>query len=211
MGDDGSAVIHFSVPFTAAGVRVEETWDTMGMRATGSHTVVLDDVFVPDAAVSLTRPTGRWHPVWNTVVGVAMPLIMSVYVGVAEAAVAIATEHARRREDTAHAAPLVGRMHNHGATAQDAVRTMIAVSDDLRFDNTDQHAASVLSRKAVATEAAIATVRSAMDVVGGASYATATGLERLFRDVHGALHHPLPAARQERFTGRVALGLDPVG
>ena len=46
------------------------------MRATGSHTVVLDDVFVPDAAVALIRPADVWHPVWNTVVTAAMPLIM---------------------------------------------------------------------------------------------------------------------------------------
>ena len=67
-------------------VSIEETWDTMGMRATGSHTVVLDDVFVPEEAVALVRPAGVWHPVWSTVLGVAMPLIMSSYVGVAEAA-----------------------------------------------------------------------------------------------------------------------------
>jgi alkylation response protein AidB-like acyl-CoA dehydrogenase len=68
----------------------------------------------------------------------------------------------------------------------------------------------VLSRKTVVAEAAIATVRAAMDVVGGASYSTSTGLERLHRDVHGALHHPLPATRQRGFTGRVALGLAPM-
>ena len=30
-------------------------------------------------------------------------------------------------------------------------------------------------------------------------------------DVHAALFHPLPAAKQEVFSGRVALGLDPIG
>ena len=94
---DGPQVIHFSVPFAADGVSIEETWDTMGMRATGSHTVVLDDVFVPEAAVALVRPAGVWHPVWNTVVGAAMPLIMSVYVGVAEAAVERALALAAKR------------------------------------------------------------------------------------------------------------------
>jgi acyl-CoA dehydrogenase len=74
---EGPQVIHFSVPFGAEGVSIEETWDTMGMRATGSHTVVLDDFFVPDAAVALTRPAGEWHPVFNTIIGAAMPLIMS--------------------------------------------------------------------------------------------------------------------------------------
>ncbi len=52
---------------SAEGVSIERTWDTMGMRATGSETVVFDDVFVPDAAVALVRPCGQWHPVWGTV------------------------------------------------------------------------------------------------------------------------------------------------
>ena len=50
---DGAQVLHCAVPLAAEGVSIELTWDTLGLRATGSHTVVLDDVFVPDAAVSL--------------------------------------------------------------------------------------------------------------------------------------------------------------
>ena len=39
----------------------------------------------------------------------------------------------------------------------------------------------------------------------------ALGLERLLRDIHGAQFHPLQAKRQQRFTGRVVLGLEPIG
>ena len=65
------------------------------MRATGSHTIILDNVFVPDDAVALRRPCGRFHPAWNVILTVAMPLIMSVYAGVAEAAAAIGRDQAR--------------------------------------------------------------------------------------------------------------------
>jgi acyl-CoA dehydrogenase len=210
-GPDGPQVLHASVPFTAAGVSVDDTWDTMGMRGTGSHTVVLDDVFVPDAAVSLTRPAGVWHPVWSTVLGAALPLIMAAYVGVAEAAADRAIGLALRRAERSDIAPLVGRMLNRLTAARDAVHAMIAASDDLRFDNTLDHAAASLTRKTIAADAVIDTVRLAMEVGGGAAYSVAGGVERLFRDVHGALYHPLPAARQERFTGRMALGLAPLG
>lgn len=205
-----TSVIHFSVPFGAPGVSIDPTWDTMGMRGTGSHTVVLDDVFVPAEAVSLTRDADVWHPVWNTVMGVAMPLIMSVYVGVAEAAAARAIELAAARPDPAAAAVRVGRMLNRLRTAQAAAGRMVAMADDLRFDNVDQHAATVLSLKSVVAEAVLLTTRTAMEVAGGAGYARATGLERLHRDAHGALYHPLPEAAQEQFSGRVALGLSPV-
>ena len=66
--------------------RWSATWDTLGLRGTGSETVVLDDVFVPDAAVSLVRPADLWHPVWSTVLGTALPLIMSAYLGIADRA-----------------------------------------------------------------------------------------------------------------------------
>jgi acyl-CoA dehydrogenase len=87
---------------------------------------------------------------------------------------------------------------------------MIDAGDDLRFDNTYDHASACLSRKTIAADAAIATVRLALEAGGGAAYSSSSGIERLYRDVHGALYHPLPAARQERFTGRLALGVDPV-
>lgn len=208
---DGSQVVHMSIPFSADGVSVEETWDAMGMRGTGSHTVVLDDVFVPDAAVPLVRPAGEWHPVWATVLGCALPLIMSTYVGVAEAASARALELAARRAERPETAPAVGRMVGRLAAAQDAVAAMVQANQDLRFDPTLEAAAAALTRKGNAADAAIDTVRLAMEVGGGQAFAVGGGVERLLRDVHGATYHPLPPAAQQRFTGRVALGLDPLG
>jgi acyl-CoA dehydrogenase len=84
-------------------------------------------------------------------------------------------------------------------------------ADDLRFDNTDAHASRTLSRKTVAADAMIECVRIAIETVGGVGYTRSSELERLYRDVHGCLFHPLPRAKQTRFSGRVALGLSPVG
>ena len=61
------AGLHFSVPFTAPGVSLADDWRTLGMRATGSHTVILDKVFVPVEAIVLRRPRGRFHPAWNVI------------------------------------------------------------------------------------------------------------------------------------------------
>jgi alkylation response protein AidB-like acyl-CoA dehydrogenase len=207
---DGPQVVHMSIPFSADGVSVEETWDAMGMRGTGSHTVVFDDVFVPDAAVPLVRPAGEWHPVWATVLGCALPLIMATYVGVAEAAAARALELAARRAERPETAPAVGRMVGRLAAAQDALAAMIRANEDLRFDATLEAAAAALTRKGNVAEAAIETVRLALEVGGGQAFAVG-GIERLLRDVHAATYHPLPPAAQQRFSGRVALGLDPVG
>jgi acyl-CoA dehydrogenase len=207
---DGPQVIHCSIPFAADGVDIVETWDTLGMRGTGSHTVVVDDVFVSDDAVALVRPAGEWHPVWSAVVGAALPLIMSTYVGLAEKAATEAVDLVASRAERPHVAPLIGRMLNRLTTAKDTVRAMIDAAEDLRFDNTIEHASLSLARKAIATEACIDTVRLALEVGGGMAYSRTSPIERLFRDVHGALYHPLSTAQQERFSGRVALGLDPL-
>lgn len=201
-------VLHCSVPLAAAGVSIEKTWDTLGLRATGSHTVVLEDVFVPDAAVSLIRPADVWHPVWNTVIGAALPLIMSAYVGIADAAVAAALDVVRGRTDR-HVVQLTGEMLNAHTTGADAVDAMLNSSENLRFDNTDEHASKTLSRKTVTADALMASVRLAMELTGGIGYTRSTPIERLYRDVHGCLFHPLPRAKQTEFTGRVALGMAP--
>ena len=182
----------------------------LGLRATGSHTVVLDDVFVPDAAVSLTRSATEWHPVWNTVLGAALPLIMAAYVGIADAAVDAAVDLTHGRSDD-HVLELAGEMMNAYTTGADAVRAMFLDADDLHFDNTDTLAARMLSRKTVATDALIQTVRLAIELVGGVGYTRSSPLERLYRDIHGSLFHPLPRAKQTRLTGRVTLGLAPIG
>jgi alkylation response protein AidB-like acyl-CoA dehydrogenase len=70
---------------------------------------------------------------------------------------------------------------------------------------------AVLIRKTVAANACIQTVEKAFEAVGGGAFFRSLGLERLLRDVHGAQFHPLQEKRQHLFTGRVALGLDPVG
>jgi alkylation response protein AidB-like acyl-CoA dehydrogenase len=209
-GSDGPQVLHCAVPFSAEGVRVEKTWDTLGLRATGSHTVILDDVFVPDAAIALIRPADVWHPVWNTVVGAALPLIMSAYLGIADAAVSLSLDLVRGRSD-GHIVQLAGEMVNARQTGVDAVEAMLSSSQNLRFDNTDEHASVTLSRKTVAADALIATVRLAIELSGGLGYTRSTELERLYRDVHGCLFHPLPRAKQITFSGRVALGTSPLG
>jgi alkylation response protein AidB-like acyl-CoA dehydrogenase len=208
---DGPTVLHFPVPFTADGVKIMDNWRTMGMRATGSHDVVLEGVFVPETAVALRRPQGGWHPFFNVSVTVAMPLIMSVYVGVAEAARDLACREALKKRHDPHVPYLVGEMENTLVTAQMALREMVETAADYEFAPTEQTANAVLIRKTVAARSSMQAAEKALEVVGGAGFFRGLGLERLLRDVHGAQFHPLPEKRQLLFTGRLALGLAPVG
>ncbi|MBF6300191.1 acyl-CoA/acyl-ACP dehydrogenase [Nocardia amamiensis] len=206
----GPQVLHCAIPFDADGVRLEKTWDTLGLRATGSHTVVLEQVFVPDAAVSLARPADAWPPLLNIVIGAAMPLVMAAYLGIADSAVELTTALAAGRTD-APTIQLAGEMVTAYTTAADLVDAMFAGSDDLRFDNTDQHASRTLARKTAAADALVHTVRLAMETIGGLGYSRTCELEMRYRDVHGCLFHPLPRAKQTRLSGRVLLGHSPIG
>lgn len=202
---EGPQIVHCSIPFTADGVSIEESWDALGMRGTGSHSVVLDDVFVPAAAVALVRPAGEWHAIWATVLGAALPLIMASYVGVAESAAERVRPLAARRADRPETVGQLGRMYTRLTGARDAVAAMIDASDDLHFENTVALADITLRRKTTAADACIDTVRLALEIGGGQAFDRSCGIERLFRDVHGCLYHPLPAAQQELFTGRLSI------
>jgi acyl-CoA dehydrogenase len=203
---EGPTVLHFPVPFDAPGVRVADNWRALGMRATGSNDVLLDEVFVPEAVVTARRPPGRWTQVFFVIYGIAFPLIYSVYLGVAEAARDLAVREAGRRRQDAQVQMLVGEMDNELFTGRAAVRQMIDTADTDRLgpETTNQ----MLMGRTVAGRAALRTVEKALEVAGGAGFYRALGLERLFRDVQGARYHPLTEKPQTLFTGRFALGLD---
>ncbi|MET8778387.1 acyl-CoA dehydrogenase family protein [Nocardia sp. NPDC004654] len=208
-GPDGPQVLHCAVPLSAPGIRIEKTWDTLGLRATGSHTVVLDGVFVPDAAISLIRPADVWPPLLNVVIGAAMPLVLAAYLGIADGAVDTALAVVSGRGDP-HIVQLVGELANAHTTAADLVEAMFSGSANLEFGNTDAYAARTLSRKTVAADALIETVRLAIETVGGVGYSRSSELEMRYRDVHGCLFHPLPRAKQILFSGHVLLGHTPL-
>jgi acyl-CoA dehydrogenase len=165
---------------------------------------------VPEDAVALRRPRGKFHPAWNVILTCAMPLIMSVYVGIAEKIVAVAREQAARRKSDPVTPFQLGELSNLLTTAQLAVDDMVRINGDLGFKMELPVTNAILMRKTIAAESVIATAEKALEAAGGAGFYRKTGLERLLRDLHGAQFHPLPAKRQHLFTGRVALGLDPI-
>ncbi len=206
----GWQVLHFPAPLAAEGVSLAGDWDTLGMRATGSQTVVLEDVFIPEEAVVLRRPRGDYHPAFNVILTVAMPLIISAYLGAAEAAAEIALRRARKRPDDPVAPFLLGELTNLLTTAQLARNDMVAICNDWDFAPATETADAILIRKTIAAKAIIATAEKALEAAGGAGFYRKLGLERLLRDVHGVQFHPLPEKRQQDFTGRLALGLAPI-
>jgi acyl-CoA dehydrogenase len=201
---DGPTVLQFGVPMNAAGVAIKQTWDTLGMRGTGSHDVVLDDVFVPDAAIGARRKPGVWHPLMHIISMVAFPLVYAVYAGVAEAARDRAVAAAAKRRDPA-VVELVGALDTELAATRIALDSLVAFSEFA--EPGPATTSTIFTYRALVERGARKTVDLALEVAGGMSYHRRNGLERLFRDIQGARFHPLPAYQQRRLAGRIALGL----
>ncbi|HKU42619.1 MAG TPA: acyl-CoA dehydrogenase family protein, partial [Polyangiales bacterium] len=203
-------VIHFALPFKTEGVSIHDDWNTLGMRGTGSHTVELKDVFVPEASVSLTRARGQWHPAWSVTMTVAPPIYMAPYLGIAERAAELAREDALRRKSEWTTWQALGELENVLTTAQMAHREMVELANEYDFKPEVERASRMLVRKTIASNALLETVTKAVESIGGKSLFRRNTIERLLRDIQGARFHPLPEKQQLAFTGRVELGLSPV-
>jgi alkylation response protein AidB-like acyl-CoA dehydrogenase len=189
----------FLVTRGARGLSVVETWDSLGMRATGSHDVLLEEVFVPDADVIRlggmrkgADPGASDHRAWGALA------VSATYLGVAEAARNTAVRYATDRVPSALGKPIatlptvqarVGEMDIALLTA----RTLLwATADewDASAGRRPGFPGRVATAKMVATNTAVRVVDLAMRVAGGASLTKDLPLERYYRDVRAGLHNP---------------------
>ncbi len=197
-------VLHFGIPMNSPQVRIDPVWKTMGMRATGSHDIIIDGHVVPEAAVAVRRKAGEWHPLFQTIATIAFPLIYSAYLGVAEGARDIAVDLAKKRRKDQHLFELAGRMDTELRAAQYAQRAMLdAVNENAPSEKSVNE---VMAGRTLVARHAIAAVELAMETAGGQSFFRDRGLERRFRDIQGARYHPLQTGPQAEYAGRMALG-----
>ena len=203
---DGPTVLHFAAPLKGEGVSIAPTWQTMGMRGTGSDDVVFDGAFIPDAAIAGKRPQGQWHMLFHIISMIAFALIYSAYLGVAEGARNRALELAKKRPQDPTLAQIVGEMENRLLAARLAHKRMVELAET--GTPGPETTSEAMQLRTLAGQAAIDTVAKAMEVAGGAAFYRKTGLERAFRDVQAARFHPLQEKPQLDLTGRVALGWD---
>ena len=73
------------MPAKTAGIKIQNNWDTMSIRASSSHDTVWENVFVPEETV--TERTARgWDTYNNVFVSWFMTSISACYLGIAQAA-----------------------------------------------------------------------------------------------------------------------------
>jgi alkylation response protein AidB-like acyl-CoA dehydrogenase len=197
-------VLHFGAPMAAKEITVLDTWNTLGMRGTGSQDIMIDELFVADDKIPLRRKAGEWHPGFQLIATMAFPLIYSTYLGIAESAREIATGIAGMKPVSRRLQSIAGRMDTALAATRMAREFMIAAAE--RNAPSENSVNDVMIGRRLVEENAILTVELAMELAGGAGFYRKTGLERRFRDIQAARYHPLQKEAQSEYAGAMALG-----
>jgi acyl-CoA dehydrogenase len=206
--DAGRQVLGMAVPVSADGVEILDTWDTLGMRGTGSHDVQMTDVFVPDAAVQPPRPWGTFDPPLMIIIQNAIPVIIGTYLGVAEGARDRALEMVRgsSKVEDPGTQRLAGLLMQKLQVARWALLGALAdVGDDPKPDiETVTH---VNHATLAVSDAITEACDIALQLAGGASFYRKAGIEQALRDVRGLMFHPFPPELGLTHAGKVTLGV----
>ncbi len=201
----------FLVQAPAPGIRIEQSWDQLGLRGSGSHDVVFESVDIPfDHAVDVRAPAewSRRDPVGAAWSGL---LVAALYTGVAEAGRDWIVRFLRERVPANLGKPLatLPRMQEAVGRIEALLLANRRLVDGAAAD-TDAGRVPAPSEtgliKTVAAENAIAAVQAALELAGNHGLSRAHPLERHLRDVLCArIHTPQPDAAYTA-AGRLALG-----
>jgi len=204
----------------STGVIVHDDWAALGMRASGSHSITLNDVRAPSSAIRGGFAAGELSQKWLEDYLSVGAFHAAATLGIAEAASAqvlrpadkgkappawnviqageAAVELSSMRATLARAASLIDRYYATHPLA------------DGSFEEVSDLFAEVQAAKAFVNRTAVSLVDRAMAMSGGAGYLSKNPLSRAYRDVRaGAFMHPLGANRAYQLIGEVALGLEP--
>jgi alkylation response protein AidB-like acyl-CoA dehydrogenase len=202
----------FLVPAGLPGTRIVETWDHLGLRASGSHDIVFDDVVFPlDHEIDVRKPE-QWSVPDFTQATVHAIFVAAIYDGVARAARDWLVEFLKNRVPSNLGASLatLPRVQEvvGGIEARLVVNARLIESFAGDYDDGVVLSASEANIvKLAVTNNAVAIVEDALSLTSNHGLARANPLERHYRDVLcGRVHTPQDDATRVS-AGRLALGL----
>jgi alkylation response protein AidB-like acyl-CoA dehydrogenase len=201
---------NFLVPMDTPGVRIDETWDNLGMRATGSHDVVYDNVWLPN---DFRLPPSTEAP--NTNVSRWGLLGSAVYLGIASAARDFAVDYARKRKPAGMKTTIAELPTVQQKIAQIEIlllqaRTVLyntVESWEECPEDRDKIGWRFAAAKQTVTNHAVEITDLAMRVAGSAGQFRSYPLERYFRDARSGLGNPPIDDIALSIVGKAALGL----
>jgi len=202
------------VPRDAAGRRVAAEWDTLGMRATRSDSLILDDCFVPDGGIVLCTDDVR--PFRQAYLNWFWGSYTAVYLGVAQAAYDEIRRVAQARQPAGYAQPLAYhpdlRRHVAEMSAELEAARLVTYHSAWLSDSegpTPATTAALYRAKYVVGEATSRITRTALTLGGAHGIFKGSRLEQLFRDGALAPLHPPPSDFCLHSIALYELGIDP--
>jgi alkylation response protein AidB-like acyl-CoA dehydrogenase len=215
-GEGTERYAYAMVPTDAPGVVVHDDWDALGMRASGSNSVSLEGVELPESGVRGGFPAGDPLPYMerNLVAGL---FHAAASLGIAESADAIARSGLIGRPN-GDARPRMQVADNAVdlAASRGVLSRAATLIDEHRAANPASGGSAeeigalfgeAQAAKAFVNEAAARIVDRALALSGGAGYVNGSPLARAYRDVRAsAFMHPLGANRAYDYLARIALG-----
>ncbi|GEN84027.1 putative acyl-CoA dehydrogenase YdbM [Sporosarcina luteola] len=190
--DEEEGIGFFLIDRNSAGLSIQETWNTVGMRGTESHDIVLDHVKV-DEKNFVEFSKGRRGDKLNG----WLLHIPACYLGIAQAARDYAVKYAVEYSpnsiqgtisDLPNVQSHIGEIDLNLMKARHFLYSVAAAYDDpsrRKFIQQELGAA-----KHVVTNAAIRIVDQAMRIVGAKSLDLSNPMQRYYRDVRAGLHNP---------------------
>jgi alkylation response protein AidB-like acyl-CoA dehydrogenase len=202
----------FLVPAGLPGTRIVETWDHLGLRASGSHDIVFEDVVFPlDHEIDVRRPD-EWRTPDFTQATVHAIFIAAIYDSVARAARDWLIGFLKDRVPANLGAPLSSLPRAQealgGIEARLAVNARLigSFADDFD-DNLPLTAIESNIIKLTVTNNAVAVVEDALSLAGNHGLSRTNPLQRHYRDaLCGRVHTPQDDTTRIA-AGRLALDL----
>lgn len=188
--DQEPLVGSFLVPHDVPGVRIEETWDHLGMRATGSHDLILENVAIPTEYALDIRPLKAWSPPDPLRLASGSLFLSVLYQGVAKAARDWLIGYLHERSPTNLGASLATLPRFQTAIGEiEALlyannRLIYSLADEIdrgEYDTTVALQAQTV--KYLATSNAIRAVEIGLELIGNPGLFKKNPLERHYRDV----------------------------
>jgi alkylation response protein AidB-like acyl-CoA dehydrogenase len=214
---DGARYGYARIPIDAPGVIQHDDWDALGMRASGSQSITLDGVELPESALRGGFPAGSATAYMEANLPAGL-FHASASLGIAEAAqLGVNATLAARPAIDARGSMLVAESAIDLSAARAALARAAGLIDDHEASGEESTPetltalfAETQAAKAFVGEAAVRVVDRALALSGGAGYLNGHPLARATRDVRAAAFmHPLGANRAYEFVGAVALGREP--
>lgn len=209
-------VVHAFLTRDDPGIRVAETWDTVGQRATRSDDTHLDGaVAVPGRVVRVLPAGPTADPFVGTIFAWAETTFSSVYWALARRALDLAIASARKRDSLKSGRPYAHDPHTQWLAAEATIELeavlahLERVADDWAagVDHGELWPVKLLALKYHATESAKRVVDHAVKIAGAGSLRTASELSRLYRDVVAGTFHPAGVHTVHEVVGKTALGV----